>query len=61
MKYSLKELRARKEETQEQTAAAVGVSPTTYCSWEKSLANVAISKVASLCEHFQVKLDDIKY
>lgn len=61
MQYSIKELRARKGETQQETAQAIGVSTQTYCAWEKNLANVAISKVAALCYHFGVTLDEIKY
>lgn len=34
--YTLKELRARKNETQEQTAMALGVSTQTYNAWEKA-------------------------
>ena len=61
MQYSIKELRARKGETQKETARAIGVSTQTYCAWEKNLANVAISKVVALCRHFGVTLDEIKY
>nr|WP_278582569.1 helix-turn-helix domain-containing protein [Prevotella denticola] len=59
MKYTIKELRARKNETQAQVAMAVGVSTTTYNSWEKSLFNIPIGKVAALAAHFGVTLDDI--
>ena len=45
MQFTLKELRARKNETQEQVADAIGVSLQTYNSWEKSISNVAVSKV----------------
>jgi DNA-binding XRE family transcriptional regulator len=47
--YSLKELRARKNETQAQTAAALGVTVQTYNAWE--------NKVAS---HFGVAITEIK-
>lgn len=59
MKYSLKELRARKNETQQQTADALGISIQTYNAWEKDISNVAISKVIAVAEHFGVTLDDI--
>ena len=52
MQFSVKELRARKDETQEQVANAIGISPQTYCSWEKDISNVAVSKVRALAEHF---------
>ena len=35
MKYTPKELRARKGESQQKTANALGVSKQTYCAWEK--------------------------
>lgn len=57
--YTLKELRARKNETQEQTAMALGVSTQTYNAWEKSISNVAVSKVNAVARHFGVKLGDI--
>lgn len=34
MKFSLKELRARKNKTQKEVAEAVGISETTYREWE---------------------------
>lgn len=61
MQYSIKELRARKNETQAETAKAIGISTTTYVAWEKSLANVSISKVAALAKHFGVAISEIKY
>ncbi len=57
--YTLKELRARKNETQAETAAAVGVSVQTYNAWEKNIANVAVSKVNALAKHFGVSINDI--
>lgn len=58
--YSLKELRARKNETQAQTAAALGVTVQTYNAWEKSLKKVAICKILDIAAHFGVGLCDIK-
>lgn len=57
--YTLKELRARKNETQAETAAAVGVSVQTYNAWEKNIANVAVSEVNALAKHFGVSINDI--
>ena len=57
--YTLKELRARKNETQEQTARELGISVQTYNAWEKSISNVAVSKVNALAKHFGVKLTQI--
>ena len=60
MQFSVKELRARKDETQEQVANAIGIYPQNYCSWEKDISNVAVSKVRALAEHFGVTLNQIK-
>lgn len=60
MKYSLKELRARKDETQKECADALGISITTYNAWEQDVSGVAIGKVIKLAEHFGVTLDEIK-
>lgn len=57
--FSLKELRARKNETQKQTAKALGISVQTYNAWEKSISNITVSKVNALAKHFGVRLDEI--
>lgn len=59
IKYSLKELRARKNETQEDVAKALGISVQTYNAWEKNISNVGVSKVLALANHFGVKLTEI--
>ncbi len=59
VQYTLKELRARKNETQKQTAIAVGVSTQTYNSWKKNISKVSVSKVNALAKHFGVKITDI--
>ncbi len=59
MQFTLKELRARKNETQKQVADEMGVSVQTYNSWEKNISNVAVSKVNALAKHFNVKLTQI--
>ena len=58
-KYSLKELRARKGETQAETAHNLGVSTTTYNAWEKDISNVSVSKVLAVAEYFGVTIGDI--
>ncbi len=58
--FSLKELRARKDETQAEVANALGISPQTYNAWEQDVSNVAISKVIKLAEHFGVAISEIK-
>ena len=60
MKHSLKELRARKGETQVETAKSLGISTTTYSAWEQDISNVSISKVMALARHFNVRLSEIK-
>lgn len=57
--YSLKELRARKNLTQEQTAKDLGISTQTYCAWEKNISNVAVSKVQAVADYFGVKIGQI--
>lgn len=58
-KYTLKELRARKDVTQEQAAKDLGVSTQTYNAWERDVSNVAISKVMRVAEYFGVDLEEI--
>lgn len=59
-KYTLKELRARKDWTQAETAGYLGISPQTYNAWEKDISNVAVSKVQAVADLFEVRLDQIK-
>ena len=59
MQFTLKELRARKKETQAQTAEALGVSVQTYNAWEKDISNVSVSKVNAVARHFGVTLSQI--
>ena len=61
MQYSLKELRARKNKTQEQVANDLGISVQTYNAWEKDISNVAVSKVLALANYFGVALGDVKF
>jgi len=60
MKFSLKELRARKNQTQEEVARNLGISPQTYNAWEKDISNVGISKVYALANYYGVSIDEIK-
>lgn len=59
MRYSLKELRARKQWTQRETAKKLGISEQTYNAWEKDISHVAISKVNALAKLFNVKIGQI--
>lgn len=59
--FSLRELRARKNKTQGQVAADLGISTATYCAWEKDISKVAISKVQAVAEYFGVALGQISF
>lgn len=59
--YSLRELRARKNKTQRQVAADLGISVTTYSAWENDISNVAVSKVQAVAEYFGVALGQISF
>lgn len=59
--YSLKELRARKNRTQKQVAADIGVSEQTYCAWEKDISNVAVSKVLAIAQYYGVDIGQIYF
>ena len=58
-RYTIKELRARKDITQKQAAEDLGVTVQTYNAWEKDISNVAISKVMAIADYYGVKLDQI--
>lgn len=59
MQFTLKELRARKNKTQEQVAKDLGISVQTYNAWEKDVSNVAVSKVQAVADYFGVKIGQI--
>ena len=61
MKYTLRELRARKRKTQKEVAYDMGVSVTTYNAWEKDLKNVAVGKVAGLCQYYGISLSEFAF
>ncbi|MDU0938796.1 MAG: helix-turn-helix transcriptional regulator [Clostridiales bacterium] len=58
-KYSLKELRARLNLTQEILAFKLGVTTATYNNWEKSLLNVKIKYLLKISDFFKISLDEI--
>lgn len=58
-KFTLKELRARKNKTQAEVAEDLGISVQTYNSWEKDISGVAISKVQAVAEYFGCRLSQI--
>ena len=57
--YTVKELRARKNLTQAQSAENLGVSLQTYNAWEKDISKVAIGKVEALAELYGVTVGEI--
>lgn len=60
--YSLKELRARKNETQAEAAKAFGVSTQTYCAWEKrGIAHIKSGMAYKIAEHYGVTLDELNF
>lgn len=59
MRYTLRELRARKGWTQKETAQKLGISEQTYNAWEKDVSGVAVSKVNALAKLFGVKIGEI--
>lgn len=62
MTYSLKELRARKNETQSETAKGLDVSPQTYCAWEnKGISHVPVSVAFKIANYFGVTLDELEF
>lgn len=58
--YTLKELRARKNWTQQETAEKLGVSTQTYNSWEADFGKVKIRAASNVARVFGVTLDEIK-
>lgn len=61
MQYTLKELRARKNWTQEEAAEHLGISTQTYNSWEANFGKVKIKAAQEVAKLFGVKLDQIKF
>lgn len=60
MQFTLKELRARKDETQTETAEGLGVSAVTYNNWEKSILNIPIKNLFVISDYFDVPIEEIK-
>jgi transcriptional regulator with XRE-family HTH domain len=60
VRYTLRELRARKNKTQEEVAKSLGIATQTYNAWERDISNVGISKVYALANYFGVKIDEIE-
>lgn len=61
MRFTLKELRARKNLTQRQVAKDLGISYQTYNAWERDISKVAVSKVEAVANYYGVALGDISF
>ncbi len=61
MRYTLKELRARKNVTQREAAKGLGIAVQTYNKWENDISSVAISKVQAVADYFGVSLSEISF
>ncbi|MCR0349379.1 helix-turn-helix transcriptional regulator [[Clostridium] innocuum] len=59
MTYTLKELRAKKEWSQEDVAKQLGITTATYNSWENNFGKIKISYGNAIANLFGVTLDDI--
>ena len=59
-KYSLKELRARFNETQAETAEALSISVPTYSAWENNPGTIKLSNLIKIANHFNISIDQIK-
>lgn len=61
MRYTLKELRARKNKTQAEVANDLGISAQTYNAWEQDISNISVIKVLAVADYYGVTLDEIKF
>ena len=59
LKFTLKELRARKNWTQIEAAREIGIAPQTYCSWENNFGMVRAKYAYKIAKIYGVKLDQI--
>lgn len=60
MKYTLRELRARMNKTQEQVAKENGIAPATYNAWERDLSKTSLANATKIAQYFGVRLEDIE-
>ena len=59
MKYTLRELRARKNVTQKTAAEGIGVSSQTYNAWEKDIRQIKLENLIKVANYFEVTIDQI--
>ena len=60
MQFSLRELRARKNETQEDISNVLGVSLPTYRDWEKKPEKITLGNARILARHFNIQVNEMK-
>lgn len=58
-KYSLKELRNKRNETQEQAAEAIGIARAVFCHYENGLRMPKVDVASKIASHFEVKIEEI--
>lgn len=59
-KKTLRELRARKNLTQEEVSNALGVSTPTYNAWENNTGMIKLGNAIKLCDFYGVSLSEIE-
>lgn len=60
IRFSLKELRARNDETQKDISDILGVSESTYRAWEKDPARITLGNARILANHFNISVSSLK-
>lgn len=61
IKYTLRAIRVNHNETQEDTARAVGVSVDTWANYEKGNTYPDIPILIKILNHFQITFDEIDF
>jgi len=61
LKYSIKELRARFNLTQNECAEKVGTTAQTWNAWEQNAGRIQIKNAIMIAKLFSVSLDEIKW
>ncbi|MGJ0847749.1 helix-turn-helix transcriptional regulator [Tissierella praeacuta] len=59
--YTLKELRNKKQETQQKTAKAIDINRALYSHYENGRRVPRIDVAKKIAEHFGVKVDQIRF
>jgi putative transcriptional regulator len=59
IRYSLKELRTKKNKTQEQISNAIGINRAVYSHYENGLRIPKVDVACKIAVYFNVKVEDI--